>query len=647
MQVADTVDDKHIHGWLHIAAKGLRKNALSSCSDDIKQDTADGLCLLSHHLRCRLLEAAAFNSVLLDRVLDLVPTAVHSTVLEAMTTRELSFQIALFPASCPALKELASLPSSPPSVLSLHVDNKRATERGQELGQEVWSCLKQVLNHHSGLTSLTLSPSPSTTISQDHLLPEIAMLTSLRALDLAGCIIHDSSSSSVTSALQALTHLCDLRLSLWEKVDTVDTEATHSQKRPRNADTDSQHCLASILSAAAALTSLHIHVCQRASPGTRARFTVAAPLHMPQLGQLTASFHSRGHGYQRPSIDIDLAERFFTMFTAALTSLTLGQGLPQRPQATRAADAAGIGRLLRSFAVFTQLRCLSAMIPEGEGNRDELIMHLHGLIAALHQLQSISVSADSTVMQHVVAMLTPTTLTKLHLGGLDSHNASNELFHRVRQCELRDLSLNFLSVPSTAPGLAALSSLTQLTALHLHGWDCLRLHGDMQVLASMTCLQALSLGGSSFDNISFPCSASLHALSALTGLTVIVFRQNTDELEFVDGLAAQPLPALRELKLTLCHPFGAVDKLARYVGELVALRRLTVELRRYSSPAYLFLNWPDDDSDDNAKMLAVWSLGVARQSLTNAAASAGVELVIEEHGFPAPDPFNIPVPFMS
>lgn len=79
LQVADAVDDVLIDGWVKIAAKCLGENALSSCSENIKDDMLEGLSLLSDQLRHRLLKAADFDPALLHRLLaiDFFPTGLH------------------------------------------------------------------------------------------------------------------------------------------------------------------------------------------------------------------------------------------------------------------------------------------------------------------------------------------------------------------------------------------------------------------------------------------------------------------------------------------------------------------------------------------------------------------------------------------
>lgn len=258
-----------------------------------------------------------------------------------------------------------------------------------------------------------------------------------------------------------------------------------------------------------------------------------------------------------------------------------------------------------------------------------------GLITALRQPESISIFTHPAIMQHIMPLLTTTTLTKLHLCGVKIHSASDVFLSRERQPELQDLSLSFKHASPRGFGLAALSSLMQLTGLRLHGWDCLCQRADLQALAAITCLQALSLRGKdAYDAIPVTAGgiASLHALSALTSLTVITPRGDADE--FVCSLAQQPLPGLQELKLALYEPFRTVTDLCQYVAALPAMRRLAVNLHRYARAA-IPTNWPADDGDsqDYPAHLAVASGIAAREGLVKATACAAVHLSMEEHGF--------------
>lgn len=238
-------------------------------------------------------------------------------------------------------------------------------------------------------------------------------------------------------------------------------------------------------------------------------------------------------------------------------------------------------------------------------------------------------------MQHLVPLLTATTLTQLHLRGANSCSASNEIFQRLGQCQLRDLRLHCRPRPQWASGLAALSSLTELTALHLYGWDCLGGPADWRALAAMhmSCLQALCLGGvDTYDAIEVPeaAIASLHALSALTALSIITYADLNDML--VEGLAAQPLPALQELRLGLTAAFEMVGRLARCVAALPALRRLHVDLHRVSSADIDDEgNSLDADTDVELDNCAMANFSATQNRLSRAAASAGVELSMKQH----------------
>lgn len=443
------------------------------------------------------------------------------------------------------------------------------------------------------------------------------------------------------ATLQALPQLHDLALRLSEKPNTS------SQKRPRDAEVPPHHCLANILSAATGLTSLYIRVYQSNSSGHQCCFTAAAPLCLPKLVQLAVIFDSDvqcswSFGPEKSfCVDVELAARFFSSLTAPLTRLTLSEEGPHCPQPIRSAAAAGAGRLLRSIAAFTQLRCLGAVLPADKHGRsnvcDALVPALPGLVAALHEPQSISLSATPALMQCIMPLLTTTTLTKLHLCGMHSNPATDEFIQRVGRWKLRDLSLHFHGESTGASSLAALSSLTQLTALCLTRWGCLRRPADWQALAAMTGLKRLRLGGEDeFDTLTVPeeCIVSLHALSALTSLTVVTPEKDAPHRgeAVVRCLTTQTLPALQDLKVALYEPFEYLDELASYITKLPALRRLTVDLHR-SADVEDAPSWVDIDSEDHPENIAMAELGDAQECLSEAAARAGVELEMEQHGF--------------
>lgn len=633
LQVADAVDDNRMDGWVHIAADALKKHAFSVCPKELKHEILQGLSVLSEPLRHRVLVAAVFDPLQLDRLLCFFPAGLHLELLASITTQEKMLQIPLTSRSCPALALLASMPSSPPSVLALQVDNESADQREKKIGHAVWRGLKQVLRHHSGLTRLLLSLSPSTaTFSESNLLPHIANLTSLRCLDLKGCILHQDSVVSLPATLRALLQLHSLTLRLSEKVETS------CQKRQRDGEAQPSHCLANTLAAAKGLTSLEVDVEQLISPRHKGCFIAAAPLLLPQLVQLTAVFDRSHRGYSKCGIqdDVRLAAQFLSSLTAPLTSLILGEEGEQDPPHIPAADAADAARLVRSLGTFTHLRQLSVVLPKDELGYysifDALISALPGLTPTLRRLHGISVSAGCSVLQHVVPLLTSTMLTQLRLCRVDAYRTRPDLFQRVCQLNLRDLSLHFFGVLDNdgVRGLACLTALTQLTALCLSGLDDDGCLDDWRELAAMTGLQALCLGGTD-DAIPLPLPSlsSVHALSALTSLTLLAFQEVADVV--MQGLAAQPLPALQELKVALYEPFNTIDELARYVAALPALRRLTL-LLCYSDPELEpCSSCSDDGLGASLQVPAEARLRSAKECITAAAAAAGVELTIGGH----------------
>lgn len=90
-------------------------------------------------------------------------------------------------------------------------------------------------------------------------------------------------------------------------------------------------------------------------------------------------------------------------------------------------------------------------------------------------------------------------------------------FHRLSQFALPDLDLDFSASHPSSHSLAALQTLTQLTALRVSGWNCLKSPANWQALASMAGMQRLCINhnkGRLHDGLD-----SLQALSALTSLT--------------------------------------------------------------------------------------------------------------------------------
>lgn len=106
-------------------------------------------------------------------------------------------------------------------------------------------------------------------------------------------------------------------------------------------------------------------------------------------------------------------------------------------------------------------------------------------------------------------------------------------------------------------------------------------------------------------------------LTALTALTVVAGNDTADAA--VRALAAQPLPALQELKLRIYEPFHTAGELADYTAALPALKRVTVALRR--------------SADTDRVMLASDRVyfDLTKERLSRAAC-AGVEICVEQHG---------------
>lgn len=344
-----------------------------------------------------------------------------------------------------------------------------------------------------------------------------------------------------------------------------------------------------MLSAATALTSLELRDFSRAvsaEEGAKGCLTVAAPILLLHLVQLTVAL----------DVDTALAAAFLSHLHAPLTSLALSEGL-RGPRRIPSDAAAAAGHVLRSLAAFPQLRSLTAVLPRdaatmGVSVRNALAAALP-TISDLRKLESVSITAEPALAQLVVPLLPMPMLTKLHvaaqLGGpVDGDNwrpftpAWPEFCACLHWFNLLHLNLQFQAHRPEDLGVAALSSLTQLTALSLHGWSCLGGVTDWQALAAMTALQRLTLNhrGESFA-VPPECLALMRSLGALTALTLVT--SEADERlvpHLAEQLPPQSLPALQELTLALYDPFEAAAQLTRYVATLPALAQLSVRLGR-------------------------------------------------------------------
>lgn len=97
-------------------------------------------------------------------------------------------------------------------------------------------------------------------------------------------------------------------------------------------------------------------------------------------------------------------------------------------------------------------------------------------------------------------------------------------------------------------------------------------------------------------------------------------------------LPARPLPALRELTLTLYDPFDAAEALERYIGELPALRQLTVYLHPSEAPVTDDVS-DSDDSEDAWETRTEKRVLKVEQLLARAVAPASVQLeIVDETG---------------
>lgn len=199
-----------------------------------------------------------------------------------------------------------------------------------------------------------------------------------------------------------------------------------------------------------------------------------------------------------------------------------------------------------------------------------------------------------------------------------------EFFARLRRFNLAHLDLQIQAHSPAAPGIAALSSVTQLTALSLRGWSCLATAADWQAFACMTALQRLRLNrGDVYFAVPPDCLASMRSLGALTALTLLTSKADKPlVLHLVEKLATESLPALQELTLSLYDPYLEDRLMASHAALLPSLRRLTAVMETAGSSAESF-------HDSHFRSAAREHHCAAAQRLSRGAASAGLKLAIK------------------
>lgn len=586
------MDDKDLDQWAQLAAAKLVQHAVSDHSASSVQLVDEALSVLTEGTQYLVFSAAARDpSSRMYSLLTCLPQHYHTAVVAATITPTKALYVPCSGESISTLEALAALPSSPPSVLSLHSHDKEGWQ--PDWLSTTIRYLVHVMHRHPGLTSLCVSSRSMDIPSSQLLFPGIARLASLHCLHLGAtaCPFPAKSLAMLQQALPHLPLLEDLRLTLVEPLEIL--------KRPREDDDrvpPATRCLATALSPATALTSLHISVTQQPHGHS---FIAAALLPLPRLQQLAVAVELEDW-----HLPIALIASLGCHVPQQLTSLSLEvheghMNWQQLPPCSMACARWFIGNL----ALFSELRRLRVVLPcdvDLAGVDDDdvdvfqaVASRAPAVLASLAHLQHLSVTAESPVLYRVVSALTPQQLSALTCIDLTFSVACYsglqtlpwpEICSSLCQMSLKQLHLTAYQVGAGGPGLSALRRLTQLCELSVTGWPCLRDKADCEVLAGMGALRQLSLvdGAVSYASLrTDDAVTALLALSSLTSLTAVGAGAQVEIdllIMLTNRSAAVTWPLLRELSLGLADPWATSEAAVGWAVGLPSLETLAVTL---------------------------------------------------------------------
>lgn len=554
MQAADALDDECGDEWIHLAARTLVLRALSH--DSICEELSESLSSLPSTLQhCVLAEATSSPDHLL-RLLQNLPECQHAAVVAASITPSKALSTTLNSRSRDYFAALASLHSSPPSLLALSICDGPANWQLKLTAP--W--IVQALQHHSSLTSLTISTPIDKSCAQV-LISAIASLTCLETLHLgwAGGGIAAAAVPSMHLATRALPNLRDLTLFLEPSPATCPClKETFTGVHDRAAHPP--HCVARMLSAASALTSLHI---ETSPSGCQDSFTATDPFSLPHLKQVIIS-----------SISCHGASNLLANLSAPLTSLTvkdlrpspcnphtISEHVAQLQSVTVEAahvSAAWRSQLMSNVEKFLQLekvtfdmRSASHLIEVQYALIDSLPMALE----PLHRLQQLHITTELTVLLYVMPILQAqpclhrlelSPIAPLHAEHSDpSHTAAlcRSLIKRINGMSLIHLSLHLNGLMDGADagaarhGVSMLNMMPALTGLRLRGWrKCVQSHADLETLSfDMPVLASLLIADFAVPGIECDC---VRYLGRHRGLTELVL-QPTSPARAGNGFASE------------------------------------------------------------------------------------------------------------
>jgi len=258
-----------------------------------------------------------------------------------------------------------------------------------------------------------------------------------------------------------------------------------------------------------ALTSLAIH------DGHDRWFTTTSPLVLPRL----VEFHLTTRR--------DASFNIFRHLVAPLTRL-------QVEGSNYLGDVPSVQRLCSGLQRFVQLRRLSIELDIYRCRRDHTAVEqamradVTAALGCLSHLQELNLQApfflSLPIMQQLAAHATGLHCLllrcKCRAGGDDSARETwGQLVSHISRFSLKRLDLRPGHVP-VAPGVAALGSQEQLTALHVNGWECcLATAADCSALAQLTQLRSAFIEKFTHSDAGHTYAVCVHLLGALPALT--------------------------------------------------------------------------------------------------------------------------------
>ena len=460
----------------------------------------------------------------LNSLLECMPRSFGPKIIAAAISPSKVLKIRLAHVAPTLALRLSHLPAAPPPILTLEAHGIDVSSHSDK---ETVHSLAKALRLHSGLTSLSLSSTSSSTALLHHLAPALVTLTSLRSLHL-GTPAAPFPSDSLLSLQQSLSGMPWLQ----EVSMLLLPGSPESRKRARDAHAatpaPTHHSLAATLSAANALTSLHIHLqikryCTdwRAQYGQRCTdWAVGATsaLALPQLSDLNLQF-----------VACEWVTALLIHLVAPLTALTLGCIDPDH---TLVADyARATNPLMTALSKFRLLRRLT-YLDCGLLSRDGPFQAFTQALTSegpgaevLQRLTALHVSIASYMLQYLAPRLASAAprLQCASIGILNIDTSATEwaeMFPHLERIQHLSLSLHH-----PGPNPTDLQTLACLTALKITDAELRYAVQCVPALLQATQLRRLHLATYGFGDLNVEgrmMSRLLACLAQHPGLTSLV-----------------------------------------------------------------------------------------------------------------------------